>query len=483
MREIFPWEKEIREIEERLSEKYGAEFELKKETKKSLQEILKKEIEQKMADFALEEWFEEHKEEFTEEGIPEEISKEKKISLAIEKGALKELTTKKEYEEKFEEIERLFTLRSYLEKKSLPTEILFLTLNTLEKKTEEISAEIKEMEKEGKSEVEISMKRKELENLSKLKEELAEKGTGRNLKEEGEREAKEKIVSKEEYIDQYFDSQKEEVEKSFKEEIFNREFKKQWEELSEKEKEEYGNNHLEFTERKIEDLSQKHELKKEEVFYLLVAGYNPEEFKSKGIFRKKIEVKKGEKIPLGKIEDFKKVQFEIAERKIREKVKEELGKKWEEEYQKLVKEYREEEIKKLAKFPEEAIKGIEEIYQKLKDRLIAERAEKELKKEGKTREEIKEIERKFERKGKDIIEFLREVLNFQKEQLSGDFESDKENLSKFLEKHLKEYGIDTSSKKLESLVDNKKYKEVAKKEKGFLRLLLELIFELFGEKI
>jgi hypothetical protein len=457
--------KEIAEMGESLAKKYGAEFELKKETKKSLDEILKRETEEKMVDYA-KKWFEDNKDKL--EGIPvEELSKERIISLAIEKGALKDLP---EYEKYNKEIENLFTLREQLKKESVSIDTLLLTLNSLEKKTEEISAEIGEMEKEGKLSAEISLKEKELKRLSDLKKELAEKITGKNLEKEAEDEAKEEIGSKENYINKKLDEQVKESEKKFKKKIFEKEFKEEFlKEISEDEEKE--KKILEFTDQKIESIATLHKLTKEDAFYLLAAGYNPEKFKSKGIIRKKIEVKKGEEIAPNKLEDFKKEQIEEGRKKIEGMARKKLGEKWEEEYQKSFQKCLEEKIKKIAESPENVI---EELYGKLKDRLIAERTERELKKERKTREELREIERKFETKGVDPLEFFEKAFGFWREEATGDFEKDKEGISGLL----KEYRIDIPSQKLESLVDSKKYKESIEDEKGFLRWLIELIFGL-----
>lgn len=464
-----PWTELEQEEEQSLFEKYKEGAKLSDETRESIDEILQREIDQKKIEYAIK-WFDEHKKELEAQGISSKVSEEKKVLIALEKGALEELKTKKEYKDIYEEIENLNALRVDLGKEYLHIESQFLLLNFLEKKAEKIKDEIEEMKKEGLNEVEISVKEKELDDLFKLRKELAEKVSGRDLKKEAGEKVNKKIPPIEKYIENQINEEKKKVEEKVKIEIFW----KEWEELSLNEKANYNNNPLKFAEKRIKEIKKMTrdlDLDEKTILAFLQAGYDPKEFKEKGVFLKKIKVGEKEKISRKEFQKLQKDLLEEFNKTIEEKAIEELNKQWDKEYQKLLKEEIEKRIKELATSPEKAEEGIKGMFQELKETLIAEWFEKNLKTKSKTKEKVENIEKIFERKGKDLIEFLKDAHKLQ-EKLTGNLDDDVDDLIDFLS----EYEIEIP--KYELMKQFGTYKKVVKKERGFIEWLFDLIFKI-----
>lgn len=481
--DIKPWvnpEEEEKE-KQKLLEKYGKEFELNDSTKKNIERFLNKDLEEEKVSFA-KKWFEDNKKSLEKQGISSDISEDKKVSIAVERGALDELKKDDKHKEVYQRTENLNVLKMELGKKKIPIESQFLILNNLDKKADKINEEIEKLkeenEKSGEKEGKILIKEKELEELFKARKELAEKATDRDLEKEAKEEIKKSgdYKSREEYVEDDGNIQqlKEKKIEGAKKEIF----KEKWESLDEKEKKKYIKKHGEekgyskfiedeikkekksASEKRIEGLTE------ENILILKLKGYNPEEFKKKGFIGKKIEVKEGEEIKdFGEFLEEQKEEFE-------KDLKEELGEMWNSKYREDISKKTEEKIKDLAKSPERAKEGIEGVYRKVKDRLILEYTEKTVSEE-KSGEEIKKITETFGEKGKNTTDFIKDVILHEGElkNLEGDWSEDTESIAEFLGS----YGIETNKKDLNKFVNPEEYKKEVKTQKGFFDFLWDLI--------
>lgn len=422
-----PWEKlEIRE-EGALVGEFAEQAQLEPETKQGLDQLFKNEIDKMRIDFA-KEWFEEHLDEIEDRGY-EVQGKEAgyRVRVAYELGAFKELKEKAEYQEISEVLDNLYALRTDLKKAKVPLETQFLMLNFLSKKAEILEKERLRAEKKGDLTKMIATEH-QLEELFKLREDLASKISGRDLRKEAENKV-EPLQEKEDYINSN---------------------------LSEKIKE-------------VKDPLQE-------------LGYKKEE---KGmLWWKRTEVfdQQGER--LGK---FKKKQEldEFLKGKLEEKVKEVLSQEWEEKSKTReaeIKRLIEKEIIPLAQSPEKAVEGVEGVYKRVRERLITEFVEKDLKKQEKTRQELERIEKVFSGEERKAGEFIDNVLHRKGvlENLQGDWEKDQEVLSEFLFN----WGIEVSSKRLDQYQKimaqkGKNYERAIRKKRGFLEWFLEMIVLLF----
>lgn len=196
-KEEAPWRKLEVEEGSNLISRYEKKSELSKEHKKDIARILGQETDQIKIDFA-KDWFKEHKDEIKDKGFDIENEEEGyRLRIASQLGAFKELNTNAEHREKREEIDNLYALRTDLEKDAVPLESQFLILNRLNKRTERLKEEVKEA-KEKRDKATAKSKESELKELFEVGKELAEKISGRDLKNEAVNEAKKtKLLIKE----------------------------------------------------------------------------------------------------------------------------------------------------------------------------------------------------------------------------------------------------------------------------------------------
>lgn len=470
-----PWEAMEREDEGWLLAQYGERVALNEKSARFIDGFLTQEARDAEMRFA-KDWFEEHREQLRGQGVSPEVSDSKKIAIAIEQGALDELRRKEEYRERREEIENLYYLRKVLREEHLPAEVPFLLLNKLQRIAENIENEIKKMRKAGKSEGEIRVKEGELERLFEIRKEVAEIASGRKLEDEARGEVDVRLEPKDTYMGKNLEREKE----ALRNELWVDVFSEEWERLSEKQREQYESKD-EFIQKRLE--AQVREMwgitiDRETALALLAAGDKPEEFKKRGIIRKKIEVRGGTKLSRREFKSFLEKRREDFQKTIEENAQRGLEKRWEEKRKELIKKGVEERIKNLAKSPEQAVEGIEGVYRRAKDRLISEWTEKELKKEPKTSSQLQKIEKEFSQRGVNPREFIQDVLSRKGElrELTGDIEEDEEKIESFLES----YGIPTRGL-VKKRMDPERYKREVRKERGFLELLFEFIFAVFSE--
>ena len=139
----------------------------------------------------------------------------------------------------------------------------------------------------------------------------------------------------------------------------------------------------------------------------------------------------------------------------------------------------EERIKELAKSPEATEGGIEGVYKKARERIIAEYMKKRLEKEPKTKEEIAMVEKRFKEKGKekgekkDINKFMSDVLlkKGRLENLSDDFDDDdKRAMGGFL----REWGIPANISTTKGL-SKAEYLKAKKNPTVFFGMMMKVI--------
>ena len=505
-----PWE-EFKVEEKRLSTKYRGE-ELDEGTKTSIAEMVEKDIDRMNESYLLG-WVESHKKELESEGSKvDEFSKERKIALAIKEGAFRDLKESPDYEK----IREFKIFNETLKKEVLSPDDKTSLLIFLDKKTEGLKKEIEEIKRENRPEGEINLKRKELEEMFLERNKIAENITGRSFDKEIKTEIPERTLTQEEikglnaYVEGNAGNQKEKVKESLKREIFNTE----WEKLSDNEKKRYSG-FSSFVDFKLEETknilknklnldlkdfdmltllyNEKHGIKLEG---LKIEGFKIADLELKKpsvwkfwekLFKKpKIEIKKeGMKITKD-IEDFKifiDSLGNVFDKKIEEQAKEELEKEWIEVI--LSRNLIEEKIKKIIDFPEEVIK---KMYEKIEDGLLVWLIEKELKKEPKTKEQIREIKEKYSQEGLKVppTEVIRDATIGRGEKYKGS-KGDAGTDAKVFKSVFEGYGIDTTEEALGYLLEKKigkeKYKKSFEEEKGFLELILELIYLLFTGEV
>lgn len=151
-----------------------------------------------------------------------------------------------------------------------------------------------------------------------------------------------------------------------------------------------------------------------------------------------------------------------------------------------MKESREAEIKTVIKKKidnvetsiDKAIGDIETAYKGVKDRLIIEFTERDLGKNKKTAEQLGEIRKEFDKKGKNPTEFIGSVIerSGNLSGLTGTWDAD----NRIIQGFLGEQGIPVDDDKLIKFNESRRGKEynreLANKEIGFLEWLLDLIF-------
>ncbi len=486
-----PWEGEEKEGEESLLEKYGQAAEPSNKTKNYIEQSLKKETSDRMINFA-NKWFKSHVEELKKQGIFTDVSEERKAAIAIEKGALRELREKDEYKKDYEGIENLMVLRTGLREGGGRPENQFLLLNYLEAQKINKEKELEELKKKGAAESEIKAKEKELEELFGARKELFEKTTGRGLQEESEKEAKEKNPQQQ-YIDKGLEERKKAKKAARKREICE----KEWNKLPKEEKIKYNDStdfQISFLEEGRDRMEKRlekagitlDEKEARDIFYeLLKAGYSPSEIKVKGLFRKRIYLKKEglkpQKMTLSEFDTLKEKLVSESERQIEKESKEELLKEWQKEIEKATRENMEKRITEAATAPEKASEGVRGVYQRMKEKLILEFTQQDLERSEKTKGQLEAIKKEFGGKGVDPTEIIRAAL-FRKgpvEKCSGDLKKDVPQLADFLNG----CGIDVKDKEIRKLnLNAEEYTNAFKKERGFLLWLLDCIEKIRGKK-
>jgi len=430
-KEPLPWEKLEMEEEARIIEEYEKKSELSEETKESINQILQQEADQKKINFA-KEWFKKHQDEIKEKGYDVKTKEEGYVvKVTSELGGFNELKKEEKYRETNEEIGNLYVLKADLQKEKILIDSQFLMLNALNKRAEGLRKEREEaMEVEDWTTTEL--KEKELVKLSRIRRELSEKISGRDLDKEAE-EKVEPLEEQEKYIDENLPKRLNQA-KDYLQELDYRTEKKR----------------IPMS-KKIRIINEKGEIVSE--------------------FRKEKEVN------------------EFLRKETEEKIKKELREEWGEK--KSLRAARigdlvEKEVQALGKSPEKAEGGIEEVYARVKKRLKTEFIERELKKEKKTKEQLKTIEKEFEKRGIKPSEFMEDVI-YRKGSLEnpkGNWEEDKDGIKEFFEG----WKIPVTSEALEKYkekMDKKgeRYEKKINKEIGFMEWLFGLLFFLIFEAL
>ena len=412
----------------------------------------------------------------------EYVSDEEKVAIAAKNGALKELMKNEDYKDKWEEIENVSAIIRDFKDGRVSPDGLSLSLNFLQEKVEKIEKDLKRAEKSG-NEQTASLKKRELDGLFSARQEMAQKISGRDLR--GEAENK-KTIKEWEKAEGYLSDRERHIKENY--EIVGREIK-------EERRKEINSSNLSDREKgvMIREIDAEGLVFNEEMAKKLL-GLEVKETKGikasiramfKGLDYDVFD-KEGNKIRESK--DIYKINNFLKE-KVEESLKEKAGEEWdaknnerEAEIRKLV----EKEIKGLAKSPEKAEHGVETVYSRLKEKIITEFEIDGLKKEKKTREQLREIEKEFKGKGEDPTEFINDVLHREKglENLEGDLNKEGGKDEQIIKDFLEDWGILVEPEKMEKFLTperKKKYEKMVKERKGFLEWLFDLIFFLSND--
>jgi len=380
-----PWEAREREEEKGLYERYAESRRLSVRTQELAKQVLREEIDERRVEFARN-WFEEHREELEREGIPTDISDDRKVAVAIERGALEDLKTDERHREEREEIEMRDALRTDLERKVMPIESQLLLLHVLEQKARRIQGELARLRKEGADEAEIKQKEREVERLFEARHEIAAVVTGRNLNREASREMQEEYgdryrrISKEDYVRGKFDDEVEKRARRRREKTLQSE----WEKLSEEQRQQYGNDSERFAaemdaRRGAVGAEVGADIPEDVYYYLLAKGYRPQDIRRGGLFGRKIEVARGDEKPVRmsekEFEEF--IRKEEAEMRSRRHAiaRRNLEARWERAHQRAKEIKRkkiEARIRELSESPEKAEEGVRGAYRRVRERLVRE---------------------------------------------------------------------------------------------------------------
>jgi len=363
-----PFEKHWKEGVEKLKGKYlGAE--ISKETQKEAENILEGEEESAKVEY-VKQWAKDNKGDL-EAKYPQtkEMDEEKLINFVLvdlgpEKNPLNLLEndeeTQKKYADNLEKMQNLYVLREGVKKNPLDPEAQFLALNHFYEKAKNASKELSEKQKSPDSTPqEIEKAKKEWFRQSEIVKELTEKITGKDPKEQAEKEA-EASAKKEKAA--FLDSRLNRLE-----EIKSKRYNEILKNLSEDEAKYFKAGTLQT---KVGDLSQEQVL-------TIVGTYGVEalrNIKHKNWFSDKISIG-GQEVASDDLDNFLANKKMLLDEKIKQELQDTAELQWKRQTREKVGKRFDEIIKDVAS-PEKAKELIREKYRTVKEKM-AEQWEKE----------------------------------------------------------------------------------------------------------
>lgn len=502
-------EKLRNEEEKKLSEERLESFKLSAENDKTSNDALKESSDKIIRDLA-EDYYNNNEDLIKQKtGFYEKnISREAKYDIVKkdEIGAFNDLKNKKGYwsEEHFDKFaiaNGYDEIRAQLNSGKMRIESPIVLLNALERRIKEIINELKATDKNGalllvRDGADRMNAEKKYNQIFSAQVELAEKIYGKTFNENDKKAISRFGLDRLEVAADWKNlviEKKEEARKEIKERIFG----KEWSGLDEKAKGEYGNDFNLFANSKIEkqiqiigDDAKKYGIDQKTVLGLTDSGYNLENFKTTGLFRKKFHIASfGKGLSKEEFKQFIKSSQEVFENEISEQGTQKALK--EQGNAIIIFKELKEKISKLAKNPDEAEGGIVKFFADIKERIIAEGIKNSVMKEGKSKEQLEKIAKEFggnEGGEKELkLQFLDAIINRERglENLTGDFDEDIENITGFMNS----YGIPTDF--VDQLASGeesgnkwaagemgkirKGYKDNVKKKKGFISWTIDLM--------
>ncbi len=478
-----------RDVEERIVGKYEKGAMLSNEVKNIINNTIELEIEDAYKRF-VPKWLKNN--DLRKEGIDVNGLDDKAQFESIWKNetmrsrALHDMENDDRYKKDFETQNKGLDLLKDLKKDQIPLETHYLLINNLNKETQILKREMDDLP-EGSAE--RNKIQGYVDNITKAQKELVEKITGKNLDKQADEELKASgdprlLMIKEDYVksilDANFDSQSSAYINGDR--------------MSEK----YGDVILKsgLSSKQIEELNKNGsinistwpkniELSKEDIAAAVVMGINVNSIKGKGWFpwsSKKIMA--GGRIIAEDINELDKKLKEGWEGNIKSTIRagmtaaaEENYKQGKVEYESKKEEIIQREIDKLASSSQNAEGGVAGVYERIKQRLVAEFLEGAEKKE-RGPQEIKAIEKTFSKKKGERIDSLNSFIqeayyrsSKELQGLKGNLKSDAKNLSRFLG----DYGVDVSAADFRRVVNAEDYKTAVSQKRGFINFLLGLI--------
>lgn len=473
-KEASPWERAQTQDEQKMIDKYYKAAELSKESKEYVGQTLTQEGDQARIDFARE-WFENNKDKTEEKGFnTENVDEGYMVRVASEMGGFEDLKKEGEWKNR---IDNIYALKADFQKGNPSLESQYLTLNLLGKKAERLEEELK-VAKDSKNEQIINAKTAELKKLFEVRKELTEKATGRNLTKEAAEETGKEMERLQ--LDGTLDEQK----KKYTEE-------NSWSRLEKKMDDKRGelikgkNGQGIFSEYDyLEELGYSLETVEKGKKRIGWRGFALRKGKAEvvNILDKNSEPIKGGE---GLLDHEARAVLEIeTEKKMKSDIEKELGKEWgdivEEKKKEYIKKIIESSVRNAGSSLENVEGGIETVYERLKDKLITEFIEKDLKKDEKSKEALAAIEKIAKGKGKNWPEILNKIIHRKGKlsELTGNWEEDLEGIDDFLE----ECGINISQEDLGKYatamkVRGKTYRAEFGKQKGLVEWVLGAVSE------
>ena len=535
---------------ERIVERYEKFSEISEDSKKFLDEFLEKEADSKYAEFALR-WFDDpaNQEKMKKEGFPVEgVKDDYKIYFVFKHWKLKkddpesgwgigEEMYKGKYEDLVKEVNKIEGLRMDLAKKILPPETPYLLLNYLQNlfrleknKLDSLIQREAVLKSQAKSEesplsLEIASKQKQLEQLFLAMKELAEKTMKENLEEIAEEDLRKSgFLLKDLYLSSKQKSGKTNLEvesEKLKTSTSDLLISKEWEEfekLTTKEKEKFlkklGGSPILITNkadfaRFLLSRAKENGIEGDAFYGLLQQGYMPYQVKYKFMFwppyriftlrmsPREVLGKNGKSfISDGTTEDFDRFLKNAADqynKDITESAQKKLEEEWQEMRDQKIKENIERRINEIASSPDKAEGGIESIFAKVRERIIAKYIEERTKKNPKSAKQIEELRKEINIKDKeiDVGSVIRDII-FVKGKLEElkDIESNKKGKwRKILADYFSDLGIDSvelpSSMKKKGVkflntyilrqISNEDYEKAMATQGGLFALILRFI--------
>jgi len=530
--EIAPFQEQENEAVENITEGY---FEATKIDSKSItivDNFLVANTEEVYKKFALK-WFENNEEKMKGDGrvIPSDASDEWKINMVLssrEKGGMAATAeiNNPEYREMREEMDKIGILRADMKKDHVPPETPFLLLNYLQTGVEAERQEIAKLRVEGEkgnesAAIVADSKEKKLRELYLVRKELAEKTMNEDLTQNAEKLVEIELPPKEVCVQGWLAQGNSEVEARKVRELMDAEWQKYMslpenqrikyqkkieqklevsrsefdrqtrnEKYTPEEKEEArGKYNRELFYKGMLELTEKNGIVSDAVWGLLEQGYKPHEAKIKRSWmfgKKKIIIPKQdgsfETVPVKELSGFLKSFEESYNISIESQAKEELEVGWDQLHDEKVTAQVEKRIEGLAKSPEMAEGGVEKIYQKAKEKIVAEYIKKRVEKNPKTKEQLRVIEKRFKEKGekRDINGFMSDVL-FKKGRLVNLGEELDDNSRKEIRGFLRDWGIKTPVAVTKN-ISKLEYANAIKRQTGLFGLIMEIIEEAFKPK-
>lgn len=483
----------VAETEEKFFEKYGEGTEISQESRNIIGNVINSELEDVYRHF-VSKWVKDNKDALGAEGISikgDENAQFEFVWKNLRQRALHDLENNPDYEEYLLKRGRGLDLLKDSQKDYIPPETQFLLINNFNKQAGILRKRMEGMPEGSKERIEIQAN---LDAIFKVQKELAEKiNGGKKLETLAEEELRAKndpddkiiAVSKEEYIKSLMDTHL----KLKTENYPPAELIKKYDDLIEKSnlsaklKEELKG--IRVTEIvNVSTWPRNLPMSKEEVAIALSMGIDVSKMKTKGWLPFSSKVVVGDKVIADSAEDLTKKIAEGWKAFIEKAARDDITKMGEEAYENAKKSFEDKktkliqaEIDPLAQSSNKAEGGVAGVYERIRQRLVAEYLEGVITKQ-RPQTEKKAIQKEFSSKKRvNFTEFVDRVYNRTAEGFEDIDGSDIDGEMATISRFFSGYGVKASPERLKKTINPEEYKRAVRRKKGFLDYLLNLIIK------